>query len=99
MIVIAAIPSEEGFHTFHRAVESAKELGGLDPSAIWALMAICLLIYLWYARNEREKADEEWRRIREEEVKADLELSLSVRKMVDILMKQQVIIDERLPRR
>lgn len=78
----------EGFSTVTKAADSAKMLGGLDPSSIWAFMCMVLLAYTWYTAKQATKFQE----VRLQEALANAKLADAVSRLADKVAQLQILI-------
>lgn len=102
---VSKIQHDQGFTTVSKAVESAKQLGSLDSTTIWAFMFLLMVGFtIWRERN-RMKSDENWQEIRRKGIEAALQDATATAHLVeemgdlkDTTKRIETIIDERLPK-
>lgn len=95
---ITGIIDQNGYLPIHKAVENAVELGALPSSAIWALVCMALVVYIWKSSNYKRIADAKLLEMRIKDAESDSAMAASVLKLADEITKMRVIIDERVPR-
>lgn len=83
----------------------SKELGGLEASAIWALVCIGLYYRLWASDKHHEQYDKSWQEIRTKEAISDSRMADAMVRMSETVERHcqetgqiRLILDERIPR-
>lgn len=88
----------ENFEIVGKAVSAAKDLGDLPSAAVWALLCLILLYYTWNRDQYNRKVDKEWQIIRLKDAEADAAMAQAVGKLADEVAKNNIILEERVPR-
>lgn len=81
-----------GFTTVDKAVNSAKELGHLDPATIWALICMGLVVYIVYMLKQNQKSDKQWQDVRVTEARADADAAAAMNRLADKIGQLQLIL-------
>lgn len=97
--MLEVITGPAGFETFDKTIGSARQLGSLDASTIWALLCVLLLGYIFWRDKQRHIMEEKWQKVRSDEAAAELLAAHALQKIADALEKLETVVDERLPRR
>lgn len=97
--------AQHGFKTIAKAVESAQEIGRLDPASTWAFIALVLMAYIAWDKKQKMKADVVWQDIRLKGIEAASAQATATARVADETEKNsddlralRIIIDERLPK-
>ena len=98
--------TENGFDSLNKFIASFDKIGALSSSAILAMICAALG-YRTYKKDKDDKTDSEnWRKTREDAVKAEIAQTDGVNRMADNLAilsahiaRLVTLIEERIPRR
>ena len=91
--------------SFRVLTDWAKELGGMEASAIWALVTVGLYVRMRASDRHHEEYDKVWQEIRTKEAVADSRMADAMMRMSETIERHcqetgqiRIILEERIPR-
>lgn len=81
-----------GFESTDKIIGTAKMFAGLDPTTIWALLAISLFAYVVWKTKQEIKSDEAWRGVQERRLQGDAVDAELLRRLTEEVLAMKLMI-------
>lgn len=84
--------NEQVYGPLNQTVGFARVLSGLDSCTIWALIAFCSLLYIWWDRNKQFKINDAWRLIREQQIASEAAQTEVLKRQTEEIVSMKMLI-------